>query len=512
MAVALPGKGGCPRRSSPLLFLGRGEWLISPELRLTPAGEHHAMSGPPSDGPAWSGPPPGGCCGFSGAISGGSGNGGTAPLVLINEGQRFLRWPDWRTGGLRSFDPPLEKERMPLNRPITPGSNPALHLPRRRFLLTAVALVAGALWLLLRGASPPAALAAAGFTAPVAVSASAPEIMYSAFLGDHTDLWAATPEALQRPRRIATVPHAEGFGLRASVSPNGRHISYLALPRGAYDPAAQGVLWLMGTDGSGGRALADGLDAVRAPVWSPDGRWVAVRQAHPGAGDGKAYSLAVVDVERGRVSTLLPPLAVDGIYPFGWSTDSGSVFVAVIAGAGTDFLRVTMDGDGIIVAHASDGIARDFRLAPDGTRVVYNEIPQTTASDFRLLMVETGNGQVTELHRSPNPMLGPAWQPNGGGVIAGPGPGPAGSIAGGLARFNIDGASWGPSPALPPGTFAVPMGWSGNGRWLALQQLTGSDLNRITSFGLALLDQTNGRMTPLTSPGYLEFIGWSGGG
>ncbi|MEK7214340.1 MAG: hypothetical protein AAB289_01925, partial [Chloroflexota bacterium] len=336
---------------------------------------------------------------------------------------------------------------MPLNRSRSSGSNPARKWLRPRFILTASALVAGALWLLLRGASPPSALAAAGFTAPVTATASAPEVVYSAFLGDHTHLWAASPEAPQRPRRIATVPHAEGFGLRGSLSPDGRLISYMALARGAYDPATQGVLWLMGTDGAGGRTLADGLDALQAPVWSPDGRWVAVRRAHPGTGDLVRYSLLVVDVERGQLSALLPPQAVDGIYPFGWSTDSGSVYAAVIAGGGTDFLRVPMDGVSTIVAHAGDGIARDFRLAPDGTRILYNEIPRTTVSDFRLLTVETGSGRVTELHRGPYPMLGPLWRSNGGGVIAGSGP--AGSLGGGLAGFNIDGSSELALAALP---------------------------------------------------------------
>ena len=400
---------------------------------------------------------------------------------------------------------------MPLSHPRGPAVDAARAALRACGVLIVVALIAVVL-LLMRAVGAPAALAAHGFTAPSAATQAASELVYSSFLGDRSEFWAASPTALQQPRRIATVSHADGFGLRASLSPRGRHIAYLTLPRGSYDGATQGVLWLMAIDGSGGRTLAEGLDAVRAPVWSPDGRRVAVRRAHPEPGDVTRYSLVVVDVARGEVSVPLPPMAGDGIYPFGWSDDSRSVYLAVIASGGTDFLRVGLDGSSAGLVHASDGIARDFRLAPDGTRVVYNEAPSGAASPYRLLTAALTTGQITELNRGAEPLLSPLWRPGSASIVAGSGPGPLLS-GGGLVEFGAGGAA---APTLllaaPQGGLAVPLGWPSEGRWLAAQQLTGSNLARITSARLVVVDQVGGRTLPITSAGYLEFVGWSGGG
>lgn len=400
---------------------------------------------------------------------------------------------------------------MPLSHPRGPAVDAVRAALRAGGALVVVALIAVAL-LLMRAAEAPAALAAHGFTAPSAGTQAASELVYSSFLGDRSEFWAASPTALQQPRRIATVSHADGFGLRASLSPSGRHIAYLTLPRGSYDPATQGVLWLMGIDGSGGRTLAEGLDAVRAPVWSPDGRRVAVRRAHREPGDVMRYSLVVVDVARGEVSVPLPPMAGDGIYPFGWSDDSRSVYLAVITSGGTDFLRVGLDGSSASLLHASDGIARDFRLAPEGTRVVYNEAPAGAASLYRLLTATLTTGQITELNRGAEPLLNPLWRPGSASIVTGSGPGHRLS-GGGLVEFGAGGAA---APTLllaaPQGGFAAPLGWSADGRWLAAQQFTGSDLARVGSARLVVMDQTAGRAWPVAPAGYLEFVGWSGGG
>jgi len=59
--------------------------------------------------------------------------------------------------------------------------------------------------------------------------------------------------------------------LRPAYSPDGRTIACIRRPLGH---KGQGNLWLLGTDGTGGHALAPGADVTR-PAWSPDGATIA---------------------------------------------------------------------------------------------------------------------------------------------------------------------------------------------------------------------------------------------
>ena len=182
-------------------------------------------------------------------------------------------------------------------------------------------------------------------------ASSSPRFVYSLLEGPRDSFWEAAPGSLPG-RRLAEVPHREGYGVRARVSPDGRSVAYNVWPAGG--PPELRVLSLATAETL---RLAAGIDLPSPPLWSHDGSRVLVRTSSPGL-PRDTFQVLSIDVAAGDVSVAVPEVVADGIYLIGW-LDGGLVY-AVIDG-GTDVFLDTGR-----VGHLSDGIARDFSLSADG--------------------------------------------------------------------------------------------------------------------------------------------------
>src|SRR5581483_7280920 len=114
------------------------------------------------------------------------------------------------------------------------------------------------------------------------VSASSDSRFIYREFGEQADtLWIASALDPQAKRIVATIPHAQSWGIFASLSPDGRTIAYTAA-----DPALGNVtttpaadLWFIDTTGKNQRKVAAKVDLRVAPVWDSDSAQVAVRRA-----------------------------------------------------------------------------------------------------------------------------------------------------------------------------------------------------------------------------------------
>lgn len=337
-----------------------------------------------------------------------------------------------------------------------------------------------------------------------------PLAVIATFRGNASDLLLVAPHATAQPRPVATVDHADGYGLRAAVAPSGRLLAYVTVPRRAVDPARQAELWVLTLDGTGARRLAGDLDGAAAPVWSPDGRSIVVRRAAPAGDDALRYTLAVVDAASGAARDLAAPGGAPSLHAFGWTPDAGAVLVAAIDQSGTDILQFPLTGSPPErVLHASAAIARDFRLAPDGSRVLFNEVVPGGPEPFRLHLATLAPPARHEIERSALPLLNPMWDRAGGAILVGSAPQHA-SLGGGLGEFAAAPGAF-PSPlslGLAQG-FAAPLAWSPEGRWLAVGVFSGTALDRVTAATVAVWDPTAGALRALNSGPGAEFVGWA---
>lgn len=204
-------------------------------------------------------------------------------------------------------------------------------------------------------------------------------------------LWSLPPDG--SPATPLTPPDLEPG--RPVFSPDGRHLAMSAYRGGAFH------IWVMRADGTGLRRLTDGPFDHRAPAWSPDGRTLAFcseRGGDPVA--GSPYRIWTVGVTDGRLRRLtgLPgqsgpdqEAAWEDFDPV-WSADGSRVlFVRGIPTGETLTARtlasVAADGAGPVrVEHtAADGSLRTPALSPAGRTAWISAAPGARKAEILTL-------------------------------------------------------------------------------------------------------------------------------
>jgi hypothetical protein len=191
-------------------------------------------------------------------------------------------------------------------------------------------------------------------------------------------------------------------------SPEGAWIAFRHGP-----PAAGPELWIVRPDGSGARRLAGGLHDHALPVWSPDGREIAFAGSTGGSVD-----VQVVDVVTGSVRPVAPSPAFDAEPT--WSRDGSTIaFVS------------ERDGEPAVYVVARDG--SNIRRWIDGHDPAFDQDIDALAYVRKDgVWVETGPTAPTNVVPRPD-VLGPVdWRP----VVA-PVPDFAFSAGGRCRRYGI---------------------------------------------------------------------------
>jgi Tol biopolymer transport system component len=172
-----------------------------------------------------------------------------------------------------------------------------------------------------------------------------------------------------------------------AISPDGARICFGVQREG------RGGLYVMASDGTGARPIAESVEARGAPSWSPDGKWIAVV-----ASAGQATSLLKVPVGGGT-----PERIVDGVNAVlsdpAWSPDGKMILYSENKGSDLARLRgVTPDGQPVPVPDVEVRIlGGHYRFAPDGKSLVILR-GEYRRSNFWMLDLATGRlRQFTDL-------------------------------------------------------------------------------------------------------------------
>ncbi|HXG42961.1 MAG TPA: hypothetical protein VNL95_09605 [Dehalococcoidia bacterium] len=304
------------------------------------------------------------------------------------------------------------------------------------------------------------------------------------------------PRDPSRSRTVLTIEHAEGWGARMALSPDGRRVAYVALPRGARDDRRQAELWVAPLDGGDPSRRAAELDLRGGVLWAADGTAVFARRSTAGppqvvqvdpAGGGEPR---VVATASGAASLIL--VGAHGRYIY-WSEVSQQTGESVLKAYDMQSGQVTT------VLTLAPEPARDLALSPDGTRLAF-----TGSSTFRAYLADLTGRAVSELPTGGQPALRPAWLPDASGVAFGlaPGAGQRGRLAlfqQGTARDLV---------SLEAG-FLQPLVWAPDGTALLCYYYTGTLSNPGTP-ALVTVGR-DGRQAPLSLSGEVEVVGWARG-
>jgi Tol biopolymer transport system component len=314
-------------------------------------------------------------------------------------------------------------------------------------------------------------------------------IVYSEF-GYTTDaIWATDPNDPSRRASIAAVDHSPGYAINPSLSPDGTHLAYVALPPAAATPDA-GQLWVIDIAAETGAMLADNVDLTTTPEWNPAGDALVVRSLAGGANE-----LVLIDLDGG--ATTLSSEA-EGLFPIAFAQDGASLYYAAFAGNRTALAEGNASGTVTVLADLGEGLSRDWSLSPDGMKVAY--LGQTFGDRFvfdaRVFDLATGIAEAAVAGVSGS-QFGPVWAPDGALTVG------SAPDAGAAGAAVTDGSA----SAAPESGFDVPLSWSPDSEQLIVRHFDGSSASDPGASRVIIIDAAGTRLD-LSSVSDVQVAGW----
>ena len=322
--------------------------------------------------------------------------------------------------------------------------------------------------------------------------------------GPRTDtIVALDPDDPSARTTIARIDHAEGYGVFATLSPDGRAIAYTALPPelgkpSPDDPAQAGIIDIDG----GVTLLAGDADLLVAPVWSPDSESVVARRNTPEEDSAGSFELLLLGRDGSRRS--ITQWASAAVFPIAFAPDGSALYFATLSPSGSDLYRVAPDGsDETLIAHLSDEIARDWKLSPDGATLAYSvaESGATPRIVTKTLDVASGASSEVLTASGPRAEYNPAWSPDNEVTIAAARPG------GGADAVLVGDTGATEQIASSRTGIDLPLGWSPDGAKLAVRAIEGASAFEAGESHLELIDGDGTRQRVSRSADVL-IVGW----
>ena len=195
-------------------------------------------------------------------------------------------------------------------------------------------------------------------------------LVFAEFGSSEDRIYISPAGDLDARQEIARVPHALGWALTPATEMVGSLAAFVALPPEAEphrDSPAE--LWLLDVASGELTRLAGDADLLVAPVFDREGRYLVYRSSDGVEG---TQALVRVDLATRTRRTLRERTTRFGVFPVVVASDGGVVY-AELSNGGTDLYRTDGSGEGgaELLVHASDHIARGWRLSPDGRTLSY---------------------------------------------------------------------------------------------------------------------------------------------
>jgi len=284
--------------------------------------------------------------------------------------------------------------------------------------------------------------------------------------GTSSDTIVAVDAADTSSRKtIARIDHADGWGIFATASPDGRAIAYTALPPDERrpSPAAPARAAIVDVEGDT-TLLADDIDLLIPPVWAPDSGAIVVRRNTPQEGSAGSFELLLLG--RDGTRSVITTWHSAALFPIAFSPDGGALYFATLSATGADLYAIAPDGSGeTLVAHLSDDIARDWRLSPDGATLAYTVAERGAEPRIVAMTLDLATGTTAAASGDAGRAeLNPAWNGDGSLAIASV---DAGSGEGRAVRIDSEGDA--STLSERDGSVDLPLTWSPDGGALVVR-------------------------------------------
>ena len=315
------------------------------------------------------------------------------------------------------------------------------------------------------------------------------------------ELRVADPATPDQSETLLTIPHAPQYGVLPAISPDGTQFAYTSLPESTSSPGpdSPAELWVTMIESGEPRLLAEGIDLLVPPVWTPDGEALVYRRSEGGT-HTLAYRSAAAGEER-----VVAYSETDALFPVGFVNDgAGSLlYVGVNEREGSHLYKVALDsGISIPVTALSQELTREWTLSPDGSRIAFLEIAFTESEvASRASVVEIATGALTPMTSIEEAAFGPVWSDAGQLAIGtfNPGTGEASLlIHDGATQTRVEGPATG---------FDVPLAYNPDAGAYLVSTFENDSISSPGRSSLTLVNAGGERTT--IAEGEVTLVGWT---
>lgn len=310
-------------------------------------------------------------------------------------------------------------------------------------------------------------------TAFESLQSAGQQLLISEFGEDADTIIAIDPTDVDGSRtEIASIGHAPGWGIFATLAPGGEAIAYTALPEDTVDASPDSPAIAAIVDAGGDVVtLADDVDLLVPPVWSPDGESIVVRKNTPAETDAGSFELLLLGRDGSR--STITSWGSAAVFPIAFSPDGATLYFATINAGGVDLYGVAADGtDETLIAHLSDEIARDWTLSPDGTTLAYSVAESGANPHVVAMTLEIATGVASEALPGSSSddaaQINPAWRGDDELTIA------SIDAGGGGDAVSVDASGATDTLTDNDESIDLPVAWSPDGTSLAVRAVEGA--------------------------------------
>ncbi len=333
---------------------------------------------------------------------------------------------------------------------------------------------------------------------------SEPLLVFAEFGATADRLYLASPEDPDQRTLVDTIEHADGWGIYPGTGVAGPLVAYTVFPPGVVpERDSPAELWVLDLATLERTRLARDADLTVAPVFADGGSALVYRRSA-----GTQQELVRVQLADATRTVIHAEQTSFGIMPIGYGADGGFLF-ARLSTEGTEVLSIRSGASPAFLFHASDHIARDWQISPDGESVSFLA-PELLGERIvhRARVIGIPSSRERTLPGSPSAtgeQYGPVWTPDGRAITVGQEAETVQSASAAILALAEDA----PTATLPGPDrgFDVPVQWSPDGRYLAARTLDGVNSVSAGSESAVIIGIDGTRRTVATETEVI-LIGW----